>query len=317
VSGLRGKALVAYLLVCVFWGSTYLAIKVGVAVLPPLLFAGLRFLTAGMLLLGGALAFGDALPRRAAEWRTAAITGVFLLTGGNALVVWAEQYTTSGITSVFVVTVALWMAFFDALVPGGSGAPTWRVVLGLAAGFFGTALLVGATPREILAADLRGPIALTLASASWAIGSIYSKRHSTSVSPYMTAAIQMIVGGTLVTLIGSVAGEWHVWHLTPRGAAAFAYLVVFGSILGYSAYAYALHHAPATIVGTYAYVNPVIAVILGAFLLHEPVTTRTFVAIVIILAAVLWIQFSHVLPLVGRRHRPPSPSIAAEAETIG
>lgn len=316
MAGLRGKALFAYLLVCLFWGSTYLAIKVGVGVLPPLLFAGLRFLVAGGLLFGGAAIFGDKLPRRAADWRTAAVAGLFLLAGGNALVVWAEQYTASGVTSVFVVTVALWMAFFDAIIPGGSGALTWRVVIGLATGFLGTALLVGASPREIFAADLRGPIALTFASASWSIGSIYSKRHHTTMSPYMTAAIQMLAGGAFVTLLGSLAGEWQVWHLTPRGGAAFAYLVVFGSILGYSAYAYALHHASATIVGTYAYVNPVIAVLLGAVLLHEPVTPRTMLAIVIILAAVLWIQFSHALPVVGQR-RAASQPIGAEAETLG
>ena len=317
MAGLRGKALVAYLLVCLFWGSTYLAIKVGVAVLPPLLFAGLRFLVAGGLLFGGALAFGDALPRNRAEWRIAAIAGLFLLAGGNALVVWAEQFTASGVTSVFVVTVALWMAFFDAIIPGGGGNLTWRVVIGLAAGFLGTALLVGASPREIFAADLRGPIALTCASASWSIGSIYSKRHRTTLSPYMTAAIQMLAGGAFVTMLGTAAGEWHVWHLTPRGTAAFAYLVVFGSILGYSAYAYALHHASATIVGTYAYVNPVIAVLLGALLLHEPVTPRTVLAIVIILAAVLWIQFSHALPVVGRRPTGKNRPIGTEAETLG
>jgi drug/metabolite transporter (DMT)-like permease len=208
------------------------------------------------------------------------------------------------------------MAFFDAIIPGGSGALTWRVVIGLVAGFLGSALLVGATPREILAADLRGPLALTFASASWSIGSIYSKRHKTTLSPYMTAAIQMLAGGALVTLLGTFAGEWPAWHWTSRGGAAFAYLVVFGSILGYSAYAYALHHASATIVGTYAYVNPVIAVLLGALLLHEPVTPRTVVAIMIILAAVLWIQFSHTLPVVGRRPARDQP-IRSEAETVG
>ena len=158
MAGLRGKALFAWLLVCVFWGSTYLAIKIGVGVLPPFLFAGLRFGIAGAILLTGALAFGDTLPRRLEDWRTSAIVGVFLLAGGNAFVVWSEQYTPSGIASVFVVTVALWMAFFDAMIPGGTTRLTWRVVLGLAMGFIGTALLVGANPRAILSADLRGPI---------------------------------------------------------------------------------------------------------------------------------------------------------------
>jgi drug/metabolite transporter (DMT)-like permease len=295
MAALKGRALIAYLIVCVFWGSTYLAIKVGVGELPPFLFAGLRFFVAGVLLLAIARALGDPLPRRAADWRVLAIVGLFLLTGGNAFVVWAEQYTTSGVASIFVVTVAIWTAFFDAIVPGGSGDLNWRVVAGLILGFLGTALLVGASPAEILKADLRGPLALTFASASWSIGSVYAKRHPTEVSPYIAASIQMIVGGAVVALVGTAVGEWGRWHLSLRGLGAMAYLVVFGSILGYSAYAYALRHASATVVGTYAYVNPVIAVLLGWLLLSEPITARTLVAMALILVAVVWIQLSHKL----------------------
>ena len=290
MAGLRGKALVAYLLVCVVWGSTYLAIRVGVGVLPPFLFAGLRFVIAGLLVLAVALAFGDTLPRRAVDWRTQAIVGVLLLAGGNAFVVWAEQYVASGIASIFVVTVALWMAFFDAIIPGGSGDLNWRVVAGLVLGFVGTTLLVGASPADILRADLRGPIALTCASASWSLGSVYGKRHKTETSPYVGAAIQMVAGGGVTALVGTLLGEWSRWHLTGRGVGALAYLVVFGSIIGYSAYTYALRNASATIVGTYAYVNPVIAVLLGWLILREPVTPRTFLAMALIIGAVVWIQ---------------------------
>ena len=291
---LKGKALIAYLVVCVFWGSTYLAIKVGVTELPPFLFAGLRFLVAGLVLLTLARAFGDPLPRRG-DWRTLAIVGLLLLAGGNAFVVWSEQYIGSGIASIFVVTVAMWTALFDAIIPGGSSDLDWRIVAGLLLGFLGTMLLVGATPAEILAADKRGPIALTIASASWSLGTVYAKRHPTQASPYMGAAFQMIVGGSAVALIGTLLGEWARWHLSTRGVGAIAYLVVFGSVLGYTAYSYALRHASATIVGTYAYVNPVIAVILGWLLLHEPVHARTFIAMSMILVAVVWIQFSHRL----------------------
>src|SRR5213592_3631545 len=274
MAALRGKALIAYLVVCVFWGSTYLAIRVGVGELPPFLFAGLRFLIAGLLLLGLALALGDRLPRRLADWRTEAIVGLLLLAGGNTFVVWAEQFTPSGTASIFVVTVALWMAFFDAIIPGGSGELGWRVVAGLVLGFLGTGLLVGANPREILHADLRGPIALTCASASWSLGAVF----------------------------GKALGEWSRWHLTAKGTGAVVYLIVFGSILGYSAYTYALRHASPTIVGTYAYVNPVIAVLLGWLILREPVTTRTFLAMALIVGAVVWIQFSHRIPSL--RNRP-------------
>jgi drug/metabolite transporter (DMT)-like permease len=308
MAALRGRALVAYLIVCVFWGSTYLAIKIGVGELPPFLFAGLRFMTAGVLLLGGSLALGDRLPRRMADWRTQAIVGVLLLAGGNALVVWAEQYTSSGVASIFVVTVALWMAFFDAIIPGGSGDLNWRVVTGLAIGFAGTALLVGATPQEILHADLPGPIALTIASASWSLGSVYGKRHKTDTSPYVGAGIQMLSGGATVALVGSALGEWSRWHLTLRGAEAVVYLVVFGSILGYTAYTYALRHASPTIVGTYAYVNPVIAVLLGWLLLNEVITPRTVLAMALIFGAVVWIQVSaRWAPARARRAPHPEP----------
>ena len=308
MAGLRGKALFAWLLVCVFWGSTYFAIKIGVGVLPPFLFAGLRFVAAGALLLIGALLFGDHLPRRARDWARAAIAGVMLLAGGNAFVVWAEQYTPSGVASVFVVTVALWMAFFDSIIPGGSGRLGWRVIVGLLVGFLGTALLVGANPREILSADLRGPIALTCASMSWSLGSIYAKRRPTESSPYVTAAIQMLAGGTFVSLVGTLLGEWGSWHLTSSGALAMGYLVVFGSIVGYSAYSYALRYAPATIVGTYAYVNPVIAVLLGWLFLREPITGRMVIAIGMILVAVVWIQFSHkASSVIGKRSSVATP----------
>src|SRR5882762_2154840 len=298
MAALKGKALIAYLIVCVFWGSTYLAIKIGVTELPPFLFGGLRFLVARLVLLVLARALGDPLPRQS-DWRTLAIVGLLLLAGGNAFVVWSEQYVGSGIASIFVVTVAMWTALFDAIIPGGSSELNWRVIAGLLLGFLGTLLLVGATPAEILAADKRGPLALTLASASWSLGSVYAKRHPTQASPYMGAAFQMIVGGGAVALVGTLLGEWPAWHLSSRGIGAIAYLVVFGSVLGYSAYSYALRHASATIVGTYAYVNPVIAVLLGWLLLREPVGPRTFVAMGMILVAVVWIQFSLKLRRTG------------------
>ena len=296
MAALRGKALVAYLLVCVFWGSTYLAIRIGVGVFPPFLFAGVRFFIAGVILLTGALLFGDRLPASWKDWVVLSIVGLFLLTGGNAMVVWAEQYTPSGVASIFVVTVALWMAFFDAVIPGGPGRVSLRVIAGLLIGFAGTILLVGASPAAILHADLRGPIALTGASASWAFGSVFYKRKHPSASPYIAASIQMLAGGAVVSLLGLALGEGGRVQVTATGVEALIYLVIFGSLVGYSAYAYALKHAPATIVGTYAYVNPVIAVLLGWLLLKEPVTARTFVAMALILGAVVWIQFSHALP---------------------
>jgi drug/metabolite transporter (DMT)-like permease len=292
MAGLRGKALIAYLLVCTVWGSTYLAIRVGVMHEPPMLFAGSRFVIAGLLLAGIVLATGDHLPHRLRDWRINAVTGVFLLLGGNAVVVWAEQHVESGAASVFVAAVPLWAAFFDALWPGGTTVFTWRVGVGLALGFLGSALLAGVTPGELMGADLAGPVALTLASASWAFGTVYSKRNPTETSPYAASAVQMLAGGVVITLLGLVLGEVGEWRWSAGGLGALAYLVIFGSIVGFTAYAYALRHASATIVGTYAYVNPVVAVLLGWLILREDITARTIGAMVLILGAVLMIQLA-------------------------
>jgi drug/metabolite transporter (DMT)-like permease len=192
----------------------------------------------------------------------------------------------------------LWVAFFDALIPGGSGVFTWRVGLGLALGFLGSALLAGVTPGQIASADLRGPVALTLASASWAIGSIYWKRNPTDISVYSAAAVQNLAAGTMLLLLGLALGETGRWQPTTQGLGALAYLIVFGSIVGYTAYGYALSHASATVVGTYAYVNPVVAVLLGWLILHEPITLRTIAAMALILGAVLLIH-------LGSKHAAP------------
>jgi drug/metabolite transporter (DMT)-like permease len=309
MAGLRGKALIAYLLVCTVWGSTYLAIRVGVMHLPPMLFAGIRFVVAGLLLAGIVLATRDRLPRRARDWGVNAVTGVFLLLGGNAVVVWAEQHVESGAASVFVAAVPLWAAFFDALWPGGTTVFTWRVAAGLALGFLGSALLAGVTPGEVMQADLAGPVALTLASASWALGTVYSKRNPTDTSPFAASAVQMLAGGAVITLLGLALGETSEWRWSAEGLGALAYLVVFGSIVGFTAYAYALRHASATVVGTYAYVNPVVAVLLGGLILGEAITGRTLGAMVLILGAVLMIQLS---PGVHGKSGP-SPGRAATA----
>ena len=292
MAGLRGRALIAYLLVCTVWGSTYLAIRIGVQDLPPLLFAGVRFVIAGLLLAGIVLASGGRMPRGVRDWKVLAITGVFMLLGGNAVVVWAEQYVESGAASVFVAAVPLWAAFFDALWPGGTTVFTWRVGVGLALGFLGSALLAGVTPGEILSADLAGPVALTLASASWAFGTVYSKRNATDTSPYAASAAQMLAGGVVITLLGLAAGEGSQWTWSTSGIGSLAYLIVFGSIVGFTAYAYALRYASATVVGTYAYVNPVVAVLLGWLILSEAITPRTIAAMVLILGAVLMIQLA-------------------------
>jgi drug/metabolite transporter (DMT)-like permease len=289
---LKGRALIAWLIVCIVWGSTYLAIRVGVRDLPPFLFAGVRFLIAGILLAIIARAIGESFPSRARDWKTLGWTGVLFLTSGNGLVVWAEQYLDAGTASIYVVTVAIWAAVFDALIPGGKLRMSLALVGGLVLGLFGTVILTGITPDRLLPADLRGPLALVIASASWAFGSVYLKRHAVTTGFSMAAAIQMLAGGALLVVVGLLRRETGAWHMTSTGLYALGYLILFGSVVGFTAYGYALRHASATVVGTYAYVNPVVAVLLGGLLLHEPLSARKLVAMAVILVAVLWIQRS-------------------------
>lgn len=292
MTALKGKALVAYLLICTIWGSTYLAIRVGVATIPPLVFAGSRYLGAGLLLGGGVLMMGQTPPRTRRDWITLAVSGTLLLVSGNAVVVWAEQYIESGAASVFVASVPLWTAFFDTVIPGGSTKLTWPLVTGLTLGFLGCAILAGATPAQIAHADLRGPAALVLASASWALGTVIMKRRPTDTTPYVTAAGQMAIGGAILLAAGVVTHQTARWQGTWQGMAALAYLIVFGSIIGYTAYAYAVRYLSPTIVGTYAFVNPVVAVLLGWLILGEAITLRMVAAMILVLGAVVLIQFA-------------------------
>ena len=231
---------------------------------------------------------------------------------GNGLVVWAEQFVASGIASVYVVTVTIWSAIIDAIVPGGTSRITWRVATGLAIGFAGSLLLVGATPAELLAADLRGPIALTGASVAWAVGTVIMKRQPSMASPFTNAAIQMLSGGVALTVLGLTLGEAPRFVLTPVGIAALAYLIIFGSIIGFGAHAYALQHMSPSALGTYAYVNPVVAVVLGWLLLAEPITGRMVAAMALMLGAAVMVQLA-----AGRAVRTaPAPRRAGEPAAI-
>jgi drug/metabolite transporter (DMT)-like permease len=296
VRDLDRKALLAYVLVCTVWGSTYLFIRIGVEHLPPLLFAGLRHFTASLLL--GAFVLWRGLPRPA-TWGEAAYLGaggLFFMMISNGSVVWAEQFVPSGVASVYVVTVVIWTALADALIPGGQGRITARVVVGLVLGFLGALLLVGRSVHELLATDLRGPLALTAASVSWAIGTVLMKRRRTRASPFTVAAMQMFVGGSALVLLGLVRGEAPRFHLDAAGAGAMAYLIFAGSIVGFGAYAYALRHMSPTALGTYAYVNPVVAVLMGWGFGHEAITGRMLVAMALMLGAAALIQFGDLVP---------------------
>jgi drug/metabolite transporter (DMT)-like permease len=289
----RGKIAVALLAVYFFWGTTYLAMRVAVVDIPPHLMAGTRFLIAGVLLYAWARLRGSERPTFI-QWRSATIVGAFLLLGGNASVAWAEQRVSSGLAALLVAAVPLWMVGLE--WARGGGRPAKQVIAGVLLGFGGVGLLVSpGLAGHGEAIDLLGAGALILASASWAWGSIYSKTVALPSSPFMATAIEMITGGVLLLITAALVGQFHGFrpsHVSPRATLALLYLIVFGSLVGFTAYIWLLNSTSIARVGTYAYVNPIVAVFLGWAVLDEPVTTRTVVAALVIVAAVALVNVS-------------------------
>jgi drug/metabolite transporter (DMT)-like permease len=304
----RGKLIAAFAAVYIVWGSTYLAIRFALETLPPFLMAGVRFMTAGALVYGVLIARGAEHPNRL-NWRDAFVVGAFLLLGGNGGVVWAEQYVVSGIAALLVATLPIWMLLFDWW--RGTGAqPTGRTVLGIALGLIGVAVLVG--PQELGEGSVPPlpALVLVLASVSWAWGSIYSRGAVKPSSPMMATALQMFSGGLLLTILGLLTGELGELDLgsaSMKSLLALLYLLLFGSIVGYSAYIWLLHHAQPAHVATYAYVNPVVAVFLGWLLASEPITARVLIAAAVIIGGVAVIVSS-------RTSTTPAPSASGVRE---
>ena len=282
----RLKAAIAFATIYLVWGSTYLAIRIGVQALPPALFAGLRFVIAGLLLAGYARLRGQAFPDSRREWLTHAVVGLALVAGGNGLVVWGEQWVASNIAALIVASVALWIALLGTL--GSQGEPLSRAtVLGLALGFIGVVLLLAPHGARFAGGELAGQLAIALASLSWAAGTIYGRRRKPRTPTLMAAAMQMLIGGAALTAVGLIGGETARWSWDPAGVLALAYLIVFGSCLAFAAYAWLMHEVTPAQLGTYAYINPAIAVLLGAWLLNETLDGRQLLGMSVILAGVV------------------------------
>lgn len=289
----------AFAAVYVIWGSTYLAIRFAIESIPPFSMAGVRFLVAGLILMGWARARGVPAPTRA-QVRDGAVVGGLLLLGGNGAVVWAEQWVPSGLVALLVATVPLWMVLLDWLWSDGA-RPSAGLWGGLVWGLFGVGLLVSG--REMGGGgsrELAGGLVVLFGALSWAAGSIYSRSARVPPAPRMATALQMLWGGGMLLAVGGATGEWPRWAAaTPstRSVLALAYLVVFGSLVAFAAYIWLLTVTTPARVSTYAYVNPVVALVLGWALAGEPLTPRTGVAAAVILSAVL------VLNVVGVRRR--------------
>jgi drug/metabolite transporter (DMT)-like permease len=281
--------------VYVLWGSTYLAIAVAIETIPPLLMAGVRYLIAGAILYGWSRWRGAPRPSRI-HWRSAALVGGFLLLGGNGALVWAEQKLPSGTAALLVSTMPLWMVLIEWLRPGGS-RPHWKVFAGVGLGLTGLALLVRPTPGTPDGhIDILGAVVLVLGAMSWAWGSIRSREISLPESPLLATAMEMLSGGALLVLGGAALGETgqvHLAQITLRSALGLGYLITFGALIGFTAYVWLLRRvASPVLVGTYAYINPIVAVFLGWLFLSEPLTGRTLIAAAVIISGVVLITLS-------------------------
>lgn len=288
-TGSRTLLLTAFAAVYLIWGSTYLAIRIGDETIPPLMLAGLRHFTVGVLLYP-LLRWKTGVRPTAAHWKTAAVTGFLLLFVGNGGVCWAEQVVPSGIAALLVTMVSLWLVIVDWLRPGGH-RPVPKVLSGIVLGFAGVALLVG--PIHLGGServDPRGVAVLVVACFGWACGSIYSKHGGLPSSPLLGVAMQGLAGGAVLLFAGLVSGEFHRFHFAAvswHSWVALAYLAVFGSGIGFTSYLYILQKSTAARVATYALVNPMVALLLGWLFADEVISLRTLVATVVILSAVV------------------------------
>lgn len=293
------KIWVALIATYITWGSTYLAMRVAVETIPPFLMVATRFLAAGSILYVWQRLAGEPPPIRR-QWRSALIVGFFLLVTGNGVVAWAEQRVVSGVAALIVGAVPMWMVLIDAVI-SGKRRPGKQAFFGVILGFVGITLLIG--PVNLFGfkqkLDPVGTGALLLAGISWAVGSLYSREAELPSSPLMGTGMEMLVGGLGSLLLGTLSGEWSQLHLPAINTPSLlgvGYLIVFGSLVGFSAFTWLLRNAPTPLVSTYAYVNPLIAIFLGNLLASEPLTPRILLSAMIIVSAVVLINSARVAP---------------------
>lgn len=300
----RASIILAFAAVYIIWGSTYLGIRYAIETLPGFLMAGTRFFIAGAILFTWARLHGDRVGSLA-QWRRAFVIGALLLLCGNGGVTWAEKYIASGLAALLVATEPLWVVMLNWFAT--HKRPNAKVLLGVVIGLVGVALLVGGgdlnNGQPVSALSLAGVGVVVLAGMAWAGGSVYAAQRPIGVSTSMAAGMQMMAGGGLLLLLALVTGDFKRLNL---GAAswvslgAFAYLLVFGSLVGFTAYSWLLSRVTTARAATYAYVNPVVAVLLGWLFAHEPLTLRMLVAAAVIVGSVV------LITTYGGEHAPAS-----------
>lgn len=298
------RIVLSFASVYIFWGSTYTAIRVGAAQMPPLLLAGTRFLTAGLILLTWCRWRSLRLTYPRNTMLMLAIIGLLLLGGGNVGLVYAEETVPSGLASLVLAVIPLYVALIEMFLPGGEPLPA-RGWLGMAIGFAGLTALLWPTLRHGFAGDparLWAVAAMLSGGLCWAVGSIVARRARLNVNSFVAAAWQMIAAGAFSTIAGTLLVQWPRFHVNVASISSQAYLVCCGSLLGYTGYIYLLEHVPVGKVASYAYVNPVVAVLLGIFLLHEHPVPEEFAGMAGVILAVFLLTTSQ---MNSKRATPP------------
>ena len=279
------KAYLSYISVCIFWGTTYLAIKIGVSEIPPFLFAGIRWFTAGAILTPFFFLKGKKLPGLK-ELLHITITGICLVGISNALLSEAEQWLPSGISSLIITTIPFWIVGMEAILPSGPRLNI-KIISGLLLGLSGVILIIGNDLHSLTDKSfITGVLVLFCSMIAWSFGSVFSKYKKIKVDLFFGVALEMLIAGALQICAGFILGEGSKFFLDEKGILALVYLIIFGSIIGYSSYIYAITHLPLTFVSTYAYVNPIIALVLGWLVLGEEMNWLIILAAVVIFIGV-------------------------------
>ena len=296
------RLVTAFALVYVIWGSTYLGIRFAIETIPPFLMAGVRFVIAGGILYAFVMLRGARAPSRR-QWVAASIIGALLLLGGNGAVVWAELRVPSGLVALLVATEPLCVVLIDWARPKGQ-RPRPGELIGLMLGFAGVVILV--SPAELVGGgfeiDPLGAVVVLFAAVSWALGSIYSRHAPAHESAFLMTGMKMLTGGFLLLLAGTAAGEWSrldVGAISAKSWFALAYLIVFGALIAFTAYIWLLKNTTLARASTYAYVNPIVAVLLGWLLVSEPMSSRVVAAAAVIVAGAVIVVRSHTSPVAG------------------
>ena len=290
---MKSKIWLALIALYIVWGSTYLGIKFAIETIPPFFQAAVRFLISGIILVVWQRAADQQMPTRK-QWISTGIIGTLLLLGGNGLVAWAEQFIPSGIAALIIGSSPMFLVLAEAIRPGGV-KPNWQAIVGLLIGFTGIFILIG--PSEISGSTTKinpfGVAALLSAAVLWTIGSIYSKTADLPKSSLMTTGAQMLMGSIGLFIVSVLTGELSKWDpagVSMRSIYGLLYLIFVGSLIGFVSYGWLLQNAPISLVSTYAYVNPIVAVILGSWLAAEKLEPHIWLASAIIIGSVIFIN---------------------------